>query len=109
MEIHASLFRNGCNQAVRIPRDFEFESSEVLMRKEGDQLILTPIRKNRPLNLPASWQPLMKLCPRWRIGWHDLPDPPHHQAPIRQRASLLRSWPSSFWLPDLGSNQGPTD
>ena len=55
MEIHASLFRNGCNQAVRIPRDFEFESGEVLMRREVDQLILTPIRKNRPLDLPASW------------------------------------------------------
>jgi antitoxin VapB len=64
MEIHASLFRNGCNQAVRIPRDFEFESGEVLMRKEGDQLILTPIRKNRLLNLPASWQPLNEAVPK---------------------------------------------
>ena len=38
-ERHASLFRNGRNQAVRIPREFEMEGTEVLMRKEGDRLI----------------------------------------------------------------------
>ena len=52
---HASLFRTGRNQAVRIPREFEMEGTEVLMRKEGDRLILTPIRKNRLLDLLASW------------------------------------------------------
>lgn len=57
-ERHASLFRNGRNQAVRIPREFEMEGTEVLMRKEGDRLILTPIRKNRLLDLLASWEPL---------------------------------------------------
>ena len=43
-ERHASLFRNGRNQAVRIPREFELEGNEVLVRKEGERLILTPIR-----------------------------------------------------------------
>lgn len=57
-ERHASLFRNGRNQAVRIPREFEMEGSEVLIRKEGDRLILEPIRKNRLLELLASWGPL---------------------------------------------------
>ena len=38
-ERRASLFRNGRNQAVRIPREFEMEGTEVLMRKEGDRLI----------------------------------------------------------------------
>lgn len=57
-ERHASLFRNGRNQAVRIPREFEMEGTEVLIRKEGDRLILTPIRKNRLLDLLASWEPL---------------------------------------------------
>ncbi|MEI6025290.1 MAG: AbrB/MazE/SpoVT family DNA-binding domain-containing protein [Betaproteobacteria bacterium] len=63
MKRHASLFRNGRNQAVRIPREFEFEGSEVLMRKEGDQLILTPIRKSRLLDLLASWEPLNEAVP----------------------------------------------
>ena len=57
-ERHASLFRNGRNQAVRIPREFEMEGSEVLIRKEGERLILTPLRKNRLLDLLASWEPL---------------------------------------------------
>jgi len=62
-ERHASLFRNGRNQAVRIPREFEMEGTEVLMRKEGDRLILTPIRKNRLLDLLASWEPLDEGLP----------------------------------------------
>ena len=55
---HAALFRNGRNQAVRIPREFELEGTEVLIRKEGDQLILTPIRPNRLIELLATWAPL---------------------------------------------------
>lgn len=61
-ERHASLFRNGRNQAVRIPREFEMEGTEVLIRKEGDRLILTPIRKNRMLDLLASWPPRRELA-----------------------------------------------
>ena len=57
-ERYASLFRNGRNQAVRIPREFELEGTEVLMRKDGDRLILTPVRKNQLLDLLASWEPL---------------------------------------------------
>ena len=62
-ERHAALFRNGRNQAVRIPREFEMEGTEVLMRKEGDRLILMPIRKNRLLDLLASWEPLDEGLP----------------------------------------------
>ena len=62
-ERHAALFRNGRNQAVRIPREFEMEGTEVLMRKEGDRLILTPIRKNRLLDLLASREPLDEVLP----------------------------------------------
>jgi len=62
-ERHAALFRNGRNQAVRIPREFEMEGTEVLMRKEGESLILTPIRKNRLLDLLASWEPLDEGLP----------------------------------------------
>lgn len=62
-ERRASLFRNGRNQAVRIPREFEMQGTEVLMRKEGDRLILTPIRKNRLLDLLASWAPLDEGLP----------------------------------------------
>ena len=62
-ERHASLFRNGRNQAVRIPREFEMEGTEVLIRKDGERLILTPIRRNRLLDLLASWKPIAESLP----------------------------------------------
>ncbi len=43
----ASLFRNGRNQAVRLPKELEFVGiSEVEIRKEGNSIIITPVRKN---------------------------------------------------------------
>ncbi len=43
----ASLFKNGKNQAIRLPKDFEFEGvTEVEIRREGESLILTPKRKS---------------------------------------------------------------
>ena len=41
------LFMNGRSQAVRLPAEFRFESKEVFICKEGDQVILSP--------KPASW------------------------------------------------------
>jgi antitoxin VapB len=38
----ARIFRNGSNQAVRLPRDLEIDADEVLIRREGDSIILTP-------------------------------------------------------------------
>lgn len=47
MSTTAKLFLNGKNQAVRIPKVFEFSGiDEVSIRKEGDALIITPARKN---------------------------------------------------------------
>ncbi|MBP8141029.1 MAG: AbrB/MazE/SpoVT family DNA-binding domain-containing protein [Acidovorax sp.] len=34
------LFRNGANQAVRIPKEFELPGTDALMRREGNRLIL---------------------------------------------------------------------
>lgn len=39
----ASLFKNGCNQAVRIPRDMELTGDEVIMHRDGDRLIIEPV------------------------------------------------------------------
>jgi antitoxin VapB len=39
----ASLFRNGRSQAVRIPREFEFASTEVLITREGARIVLEPV------------------------------------------------------------------
>jgi antitoxin VapB len=43
----ASLFKNGRNQAVRLPKEFEFSGvSEVEITREGDAIILKPVRKS---------------------------------------------------------------
>jgi antitoxin VapB len=39
-EQHVKLFRNGRNQAVRIPREFELPGNDAIMRKEGERLII---------------------------------------------------------------------
>jgi len=44
-EKHVSLFRNGRNQAIRIPREFELEGTEAIIHKEGDKLIIEPVKK----------------------------------------------------------------
>ena len=39
------LFRNGRNQALRIPREFELPGDEAMISKEGDRLIIEPLQK----------------------------------------------------------------
>ena len=44
----ASIFRNGANQAVRLPQELRFpdEIKEVRIRKQGDGLLISPIKPN---------------------------------------------------------------
>lgn len=62
-ERHVRLFRNGRNQALRIPREFEFEGDEAILRKEGDRLIVEPLRKGRLLALLRSLAPMTESLP----------------------------------------------
>jgi len=62
-ERHVRLFRNGRNQALRIPREFELEGYEAVLRKEGDRLIIEPVRKGRLLAVLASLEPLEETFP----------------------------------------------
>lgn len=39
-ERHVKLFRNGRNQAVRIPVEFELPGDDAVMRRDGDRLII---------------------------------------------------------------------
>lgn len=45
----ASLFRNGRNQAVRIPKEFELDGDRVRISKEGTRLILEPVVASKRL------------------------------------------------------------
>ncbi|TGM58578.1 type II toxin-antitoxin system antitoxin VapB [Leptospira adleri] len=39
----AKIFKNGDSQAIRLPKDYRFKGKEVYIRKDGDNVILTPI------------------------------------------------------------------
>ena len=62
-ERHVRLFRNGRNQALRIPREFELSGDEAIIRKEGDCLIVRPVQKNSLLAVLASLEPLEEDFP----------------------------------------------
>ena len=38
----AKLFKNGRSQAVRLPKDYRFDDSEVFVNKIGDFVVLIP-------------------------------------------------------------------
>jgi antitoxin VapB len=57
------LFRNNRNQAVRIPVEFELPGDRAIIRKEGDRLIIEPVRKAGLLGLLAQWGPLDEEFP----------------------------------------------
>lgn len=62
-EKNVRLFRNGRNQALRIPREFEIEGEEAIIRKEGDRLIVEPVRKGRLLALLSTMEPIEETFP----------------------------------------------
>lgn len=69
-ERHARLFRNGRNQAVRIPREFELPGDEVIIHKEGGRLIVEPVMKKPGLlALLATLDPLDEAFPDVDAGW----------------------------------------
>jgi len=52
------LFRNGRNQAVRIPVKFELPGNEAIMHRDGDRLIIEPVRKRGLIALLKTMKPL---------------------------------------------------
>lgn len=54
-EIRAKLFTHGGSQAVRLPKAFRFEGAEVNVRREGDKVILEPVREKPKLDTLEDW------------------------------------------------------
>lgn len=71
-ERHVKLFKNGRNQAVRIPREFELPGEDAIMRKEGDRLIIEP---TPPRSLLAVLATLETLDEDFAPMPDSLPDP----------------------------------
>ncbi|HEY1753229.1 MAG TPA: AbrB/MazE/SpoVT family DNA-binding domain-containing protein [Caulobacteraceae bacterium] len=53
----AKLFNHGGSQAVRLPKEFRFEGNEVLIRKQGDSVVLTPTKRDTA----ALWAEIDRL------------------------------------------------
>ncbi|MFZ0293169.1 MAG: type II toxin-antitoxin system VapB family antitoxin, partial [Candidatus Sulfotelmatobacter sp.] len=51
----AKLFMNNRSQAVRLPKDFQFKTDEVFIRKEGEDLVLSP--------RPSDWSSYLADAP----------------------------------------------
>ncbi len=60
---HVRLFRNGANQAVRIPKEFELPGKDALIHREGDRLIIELV-KTQPRTLAEAMK-----------DWEDLDEP----------------------------------
>ncbi len=57
-ERRVRLFKNGRNQAVRIPREFELPGDEAIMHKEGERLIIEPSPPHSLMAILATLDPL---------------------------------------------------
>jgi antitoxin VapB len=55
---HVRLFRNGHNQAVRIPVEFEPPGDEAIMHRDSDRLVIEPVCKRGLVALLKSMKPL---------------------------------------------------
>ena len=63
------LFRNNRNQAIRIPVEFELPGSEAIISRDGDRLVIEPVRKKGLAALLDSWTLLDEAFP-------EIDDPP---------------------------------
>ena len=65
----AKIFLTNRSQAVRLPKEFQFKTSEVFIRKEGEEVILSP--------RPADWSDYLAHAPVASAGFmEDVEDLP---------------------------------
>ena len=89
-ERHVKLFKNGRNQAVRIPREFELPGEDAIMRKEGERLIIEPTPPKSLLALLATLAPLDEDFPPISDS---APDPSNFDALLARYQRRLRPHP----------------
>jgi len=57
------LFRNGRNQALRIPRDLELPGDEAVLRREGRRLVVEPVARPSLLAVLATLESIDETLP----------------------------------------------
>ena len=60
---HVGSFRNGRNQTVHIPVEFELPGDEAIMQHDGNRLVIEPVRKRGLVALLKSMTPLEEAFP----------------------------------------------
>ena len=69
MQRTAKIFMNNRSQAVRLPKEFQFSTSEVFIRRHGDDVILSA--------RPSDWTGYLASSPAasedFMVGVEDLP------------------------------------
>ena len=69
MQRKAKLFMNNRSQAVRLPKEFQFKTEEVFIRKVGSDVVLSP--------RPSDWASYLADAPvasqNFMEGIEDLP------------------------------------
>ncbi len=77
----AKLFSHGGSQAVRLPKEFRFEGTEVFVRRVGKDVILSP---SAPASAEALIDALQLFEPRARL---------QREQPRAQRRSAIKPRP----------------
>jgi antitoxin VapB len=57
------LFRDGRNQAVRIPIGFELPGDEATMHRDGKRLVIEPVRERGLIALLETMKPVEESFP----------------------------------------------
>jgi antitoxin VapB len=73
----AKVFKSGNSQAVRLPKDFQFDVSEVQIFRRGDEVVL----KKKPGNLARVFELLTELSDDFMEGGRIQP-------PVQKRESF---------------------
>ncbi len=69
MERTVKLFRDGQDKTLRIPSEFDFPGDDAVIRKEGDRLIIEPVKRTSLLEYLKTLEPLDE-------EWPEIEDPP---------------------------------
>ena len=67
----AKLFQNGRSQAVRLPKEFRFEGTQVFIKKLGNGVLLLPEQD--------SWQTLLDSLEQFSDDFMETRDQPEQQ------------------------------
>jgi antitoxin VapB len=67
----AKIFKSGHSQAVRLPKEFRFENDEVFIKKEGNAVVLLPIKE--------SWDSLFKSLRKFSEDFMSVREQPETQ------------------------------